>query len=161
NAAFQSAYARVRPSLDFDARFAASLKGRPVILGHYFNSTDRAVRANSLPPAVLPKGAFAGRDVEFYEWKGYTGNLPGLAAAAWGGGHINPVADEDGLLRSVPLIVEFEGEYYEALSLTVFRALMTKRLGAAQGVEPVFGERRLEFLRVGTDKIPVDNHAAA
>ena len=32
--AFQAAYARVRPSLDFDARFAKSLRGRPVVLGH-------------------------------------------------------------------------------------------------------------------------------
>jgi adenylate cyclase len=161
NAAFQAAYARQRPGLDFDARFAASLKGRPVVLANYFNSTDQAVRANALPPPVLPKGAFTGRDVEFYEWKGYTGNLPALAEAAWGGGHINPVADEDGVLRSVPLLVEYDGEYYEALSLTVFRALMTKNLGAAQPVQPVFGERRLEFLRVGTAAIPVDNHAAA
>jgi len=161
DAAFRAAYARARPALDFDARFAASLNGRPVVLGHYFNSSDRAVRANALPKPVLPRGAFAGRDVEFYEWKGYTGNLPALAASAWGGGHINPVADEDGVLRSVPLIVEFDGEYYEALSLTVFRALMTKRLGAAQALEPAFGERRLEFLRVGPAAIPVDNHAAA
>ncbi len=65
------------------------------------------------------------------------------------------------MLRSVPLIVEFDGEYYEALSLTVFRALMSKRLGAAQTLEPAFGERRLEFLRVGPAAIPVDNHAAA
>jgi len=161
NAGFQSSYARLRPGLDFDARFAASLKGRPVVLGHYFNSTDQAVRANALPRPVLPKGAFAGRDVEFYEWKGYTGNLPGLAAAAWGGGHINPLADADGVLRSVALLVEFEGEYYEALSLTVFRALVTKSLGATQPVEPVFGDRRLEYLRIGTDRIPVNNNAAA
>jgi adenylate cyclase len=158
---FHSAYERLRPALDFDARFAASLRDRPVVLGHYFNSTDRAARANALPGPVLPKGAFDGREVEFYEWKGYTGNLPLITGSAWGGGHINPVADDDGVLRRVPLIVEFEGEYYEALSLTVFRALMSKRLGVVQDVQPVFAERRLEFLRIGPAKIPVDNHAAA
>ena len=158
---FQSAYAAVRPGLDYDARFAASLRGRPVVLANYFNSTDRAVRANVLPKPVLPKGAFSGRETEFYEWKGYTGNLPQLVESAWGGGHINPVADEDGLLRRVPLLVEFEGEYYEALSLTVFRALMSRSFGAVQSVQPVFGERRLEFLKVGGTQIPVDIHAAA
>ena len=158
---FRGAYERLRPALDFDARFAASLRNRPVVLGHYFNSTDRAARANALPKPALAAGAFAGRDVEFYEWKGYTGNLAPIAQSGWGAGHINPVADDDGVLRRVPLLVAFEGEYYEALSLTVFRALMTKRLGAVQDVQPVFAERRLEFLRVGPAKIPVDNHAAA
>ena len=159
--AFQVAYAGLRPGLDFDARFAASLKGRAVVLGHYFNETERAVRANVLPGPVLGKGVFAGRAVVFDPYKGYTGNLPLLTESAWGGGHINPVVDADGVLRRVPLIIEFEGEYYEALSLTVYRALMTKSLGATQDVQPVFGERRLEFVRVGPAAIPVDNHAAA
>ncbi len=158
---YQRAYAGLRSSLDFDARFAASLKGRAVVLAHYFNSSDNAVRANELPKPTLPTGAFSGHAVEFYEWKGYTANLPVLAAAAWGGGHISQVPDDDGVLRRVPLIAEFEGQYYEALSLTVFRALMSKSLGATQSVEPAFGDRRLEFLRVGPAKIPVDNHAAA
>ena len=158
---YQRAYSALRSSLDFDARFAASLKGRPVVLAHYFNSSENAVRANELPKPALPKGAFSGHAVEFYEWKGYTGNLPVLAAAAWGGGHISQVPDDDGVLRRVPLIAEFAGQYYEALSLTVFRALMSKSLGAMQSVEPAFGDQRLEYLRVGPAKIPVDNHAAA
>ena len=159
--AFQAAYAAARPRLDFDARFAASLKGRPVVLGHYFNETERAVRSNALPRPVLGKGAFAGRAVAFSEWKAYTGNLALFTESAWGGGHINPLVDDDGVLRRVPLLVEFEGEYYEALSLTIYRALMTRSLGAMQDVQPVFGERRLEFLRIGPAAIPVDNHAAA
>jgi len=53
DAAFQSAYSQLKPKLDFDARFAASLKGRPVVLGHYFNQTANAVRANVLPKPAL------------------------------------------------------------------------------------------------------------
>jgi adenylate cyclase len=73
---FQSAYSRLRPSLDFDRRFAASMKGRPVVLGYYFNFDERAVKANALPPPVLPSGTFEGRSVDFPLWIGYTGNLP-------------------------------------------------------------------------------------
>ena len=75
NPDFQRAYSRVRPSLDFDARFAEALKGRPVVLGYYFNSEERAVRANALPAPVLPRGTFAGANVLFPQWAGYTGNL--------------------------------------------------------------------------------------
>jgi adenylate cyclase len=160
-APFQSAYGSLRPSLDFDARFAASLKGRPVVLGYYFNSEDRAVRVNAIPKPVLPKGSFAGRDTEFHEWKGYTGPLPIYLQNAPAAGHINPLTDADGVLRRVPLILEFQGEYYEALSLAAFRTLLTRSLGAAPRVEPGFKERRLESLKVGPFEIPVDDHAAA
>jgi adenylate cyclase len=158
---FQSAYAAVRPSLDFDAHFAASLKGRPVVLGYYFNSDERAARANALPKPVLGKGSFDGQRVELPHWRGYTGNLPMYLDAAAGAGHINPLADEDGVLRRVPLLAEFDGEYYEAFSLAVFRALVAKPLGDAPPIEPVFRDRGLEALKVGPFEIPVDEQAAA
>jgi len=159
-APFQSAYASLRPSLDFDARFAASLNGRPVVLGYYFNSEDRAVRVNAIPKPVLPKGSFAGSNVQFHEWKGYTGNLPIYMQHTSAAGHINPLTDGDGVLRRVPLILEFQGEYYEALSLAAFRTLLTKPLGGLPPVEPGFKDRRLETLKVGPVEIPVDDNAA-
>jgi len=158
---FQSAYAALRPGLDFDGRFAAAMKGRPVVLGYYFNSEDRAVRVNALPKPVLPKGAFKGTNAEFHEWKGYTGNLPAYVQSAAAAGHINPFLDSDGVLRRVPLLVEFEGDYYEAMSLAVFRTVTAKTLGGMQPVQPGFKDRSLESLRVGPFEIPVDDNGAA
>ena len=43
NPDFQQRYARLRPALDFDARFAASFRDRPVVLAHYFSTEERAV----------------------------------------------------------------------------------------------------------------------
>jgi adenylate cyclase len=160
SAEFQAAYARLRPGLDPDRRFAAAMKGRPVVLAYYFNSEDRAVRANAIPKPVLARGTFNGRNVEFPQWKGYTGNLPAFLETAAGAGHINPLADADGVLRRVPLIVEFDGEYYEALSLAVFRTLLARTPGAPSAVEPGFKERGLESLKVGLFDIPVDANAA-
>jgi adenylate cyclase len=158
---FQSAYRGLRPSLDFDARFAASLKGRPVVLGYYFNSEDRAVRVNAIPRPVLPKGTFAGSNAEFHLWKGYTGNLPLYLENAAAAGHINPLADDDGVLRRVPLIAELDGEYYEAFSLAIFRTLVTKSLGSLPAIAPGYRDRGLESLKVGPFEIPVDENAAA
>ena len=161
NAQFQASYTALRPSLDFDGRFAAAMKGRPVVLGYYFNSEDRAVRVNALPKPVLPKGAFKGTNAQFHEWKGYTGNLPAYVQSAAAVGHINPFLDSDGVLRRVPLLVEFEGDYYEAMSLAVFRTVTAKTLGGMQPVQPGFKERSLESLRVGPFEIPVDDNGAA
>lgn len=160
-AQFHSAYSALRPSLDFDARFAAAMKGRPVVLGYYFNSEERAVRVNALPRPVLPKGTFTGTNARFHEWRGYTGNLPAYVESAAAAGHINPFLDADGVLRRVPLIVEFQGESYEALSLAVFRTLTAKTLGGMPQVQPGFKDRQLESLKVGPFEIPVDDNGAA
>ena len=164
SAEFQSAYSRLRPQLDFDRRFAASLKGRPVVLGHYFNSEPGAAKVNALPKPVLPKDAFDGRRVDFPPWNGYTGNLPIYLENAAGAGHINPLVDFDGVLRRVPLIVEYGGEYYEALALAVVRALLARQMaGVPPAVEPGFppDDPNLEWLRLGGLQIPVDEAAAA
>jgi adenylate cyclase len=159
---FQSAYSRLRKDLDFDARFAASMKGRPVVLGYYFNSEERAVKANRLPPPVLPRGAFDGRRVFFPRYYGYTGNLPVYLESAAGAGHINPRADFDGVLRRVPLVVEYEGAYYEALSLAVVRTLLARQTGAAAAVAAgPENAAELESIRVAALEIPVNEAAAA
>jgi adenylate cyclase len=160
---FKSAYARLRPSLDFDARFAASLKGRPVVLGYYFNSEDRAVRVNALPEPVLPKGTFAEHNVFFFQWQGYTGNLPIYLEHAAGAGHINPIPDADGVLRRVPLLLEYEGEYYEAFALAMLRRFLALSTGETPRVQPGFppDDPNLEWLNVGPLQIPVDESAAA
>src|SRR5262245_45646299 len=100
-ASFQQAYRELRPKLDNDALFAAALEGRPVVLGYYFNAEEKAVRANALPNPVLPKGTFAGRDIRFYGWSGYTGNLSIFQQPASGAGHFNPAPDPDGVSRRV------------------------------------------------------------
>ena len=164
NREFQTVYGRLRPTLDFEERFAAALKGRPVVLGYYFNSEERAVRANALPAPVLPRGTFTGANVLFPQWAGYTGNLPVVLKAAAGAGHFNPAPDFDGISRRVPLLAEFEGEYYEALSLAMVRALLAQGTGELPHVAPGFPVDRpsdLEWLDVGGVKVPVDESAAA
>ena len=117
--AYRSHYHQVRAGLDYDALFAASIKGRPVVLGYYFNGEENAVKANAIPEPVLPKGSFAGRNVAFARWNGYTGNLPVYLANAAAAGHFTPLVDDDGVSRRVPMILEFEGAYYEPLSLAM------------------------------------------
>ncbi|MCU0763096.1 MAG: CHASE2 domain-containing protein, partial [Hydrogenophaga sp.] len=44
---------RLRPELDFDARFQRSLQNRPVVLGYYFTSDRDGRTSGQLPPPVL------------------------------------------------------------------------------------------------------------
>ena len=162
--AFQSAYAKLREDLDFDGRFAASLRGKPVVLGYYFSRDERAVRANAIPEPVLPKGSLGARKLELSAWTGYTGNLPIYVKNAAAAGHFNPLPDIDGVMRRVPMILEFDGAYYESLSLAMVRSYLALQTGQAPKVEPGFPPQKtagLEWLKVGELIIPVDETGSA
>src|SRR5258706_3578717 len=165
-ASFQTAYQQVRAKLDFDGIFASSIKKRPVVLGYYLSGESQAVRANAIPEPVLPKGAAEGRVAPLYRWIGYTRNLPELMANAAGAGHINPLVDDDGAVRSAPLLVELDGAYYEALSLAMVRVWLALENPdrAAPGVKlgfPSDGSTGMEWLSVGRLTIPVNERATA
>ena len=161
---FQKAFERMRPELDYDGLFAKSLKGRPVVLGYTLNNEAGAKHIGAIPEPVLPKGTFTGRSIGFTQWDGYIGNLPELLKNAASGGHFNPYTDPDGIVRRVPMLVEFEGAYYESLSLAMMRTL----LGQPK-VEPGFPEESfvhrsysgLEWLKVGPLIVPVDETVSA
>jgi adenylate cyclase len=167
---FQQAYRAQRGRLDYDGLFAQAIKGRPVVLGYYFNADENAVRANAIPEPVLPKGTFAGRNINFFPWKGYTGNLSIYQEHAAGAGHFNPKVDDDGVSRRVPMLLEFDGAYYEPLSLAVVRTyLALHSSGQIPKVEPGYPPERflqkgyagLEWIKVGPLTIPVDDTASA
>jgi adenylate cyclase len=166
---FQSAYQQLRGKLDFDAIFAASIKDRPVVLGYYFNGEANAVKVNAIPAPVLPKGTFTGRNIAFAHWNGHTGNLPIYMKNAAAAGHFNPRVDDDGVSRRVPIILEYEGAYYEPLSLAMLRTLVKLERGAFPAIEPIYPPEQtltkkyggMEWVKVGPFTIPVDSEAAA
>jgi adenylate cyclase len=165
----------LRPQLDHDGMFAKAIAGRPVVLGHYFNSDEDASESGSLPAPVLPAGVFAGRNIGFSLWRGYGGNLPELQAAAAAGGHFNPLIDFDGVARRVPMLIEYKGKYYEPLSLAIVRLLMgldeASRAGSRTVTlpkivpflveNPAKGYGGLERIDVGPLRIPVDENVSA
>ena len=173
---FQSALAQLRPELDYDAIFADYIRGRPVILGYYFNSDKNAVVSGALPEPVLPAETFSGRRVTVLDWRGYTGNLPEFLSSTVGAGHFNPRVDDDGVSRRVPMLAEYKGKYYESFSLAIVRMY----LGIEEAVRNkatsiklpevnintipdrfvTRGYTGVEWLEVGRLRIPVDEELA-
>ena len=114
--------AALRPALDHDARFARSITGRNVVLGYYLTNDRDARRAGVLPAPVFDAAVLQGRPIAFTTWNGYAANLEVFARAAPLAGYFNNVPDQDGLVRSVPLISALDGRHYEPLALAMFRA---------------------------------------
>ncbi len=165
---FQSTLKDLRPQLDYDARFAEALKGRPVVLGYYLSNKSDGLASGALPSPVLPPGSFSGRNIVFTGWNAYGGNLAEFQQAAASGGHFNPLIDFDGVSRRVPLLAEYKGGYYESLSLAMVRALLGyPKLAPGYPEERFFSSRNysgMEWLDLttarGTLRIPVDENVA-
>jgi adenylate cyclase len=171
--AFQSALTQLRPELDYDAIFASYIRGRPVVLGYYFNSDKNAVESGTLPVPVLPAETFTGRKVTILDWHGYTGNLPEFQSGAVSAGHFNPRVDDDGVSRRVPMLAEYKGKYYESFSLAIVRMYLGVKAALENKTTTVKlpdvtinaipdrfvtrGYTGVEWLEVGPLKIPVDD----
>lgn len=121
---FKEQLERLAPSLDYDARFALALQGRPVVLGYYFTSDRDGRTKGVLPTPALPSQRLRGLPIRATSWEGYGANIQELARAVPVAGFFNSITDEDGVVRSLPLLAEYQGQYYESLALAMFRTLL-------------------------------------
>ncbi len=121
DAQFATTVQSLAKRLDYDAIFAQALENRPVVLGYYFNSNADATEIGTLPEPLFVKDDLAGRQSQFALRKGYGANLEKISFAAPLAGHFNPTVDTDGVIRRVPLLAQYQNDYYESLSLAMFR----------------------------------------
>ncbi|MFC5300282.1 CHASE2 domain-containing protein [Azospira restricta] len=163
---YQAALKGLRQSLDYDRRFAEAMAKRPVVLGYYFTNLSTAQTAGQLPEPVLPPGSFKGHRLAITTWNGYGANLPAYQQNAASAGHFVPLVDFDGVSRRVPMLVEYQGGYYESLSLAIVRLLLGQPPVAPGFADDGAGRdyAGLEWLELptprGTVRIPVDESAA-
>lgn len=121
---FKSGIEKLRESLDYDQLFVSSLKDKAVVLGYFFESTDKAQNSGILPPPVLSAKEFSGRDFKPHSTTGYGANLDSITEAAHSAGHFTLVPDDDGIVRRVPMLFEYDGDYYESLTLAMIRYVL-------------------------------------
>ncbi|WP_313953066.1 adenylate/guanylate cyclase domain-containing protein [Accumulibacter sp.] len=160
NAAFLSALDELRPTLDYDARLAATLRRYPVVLGFHLSNGAGAARSGALPPPLLADPATAAT-AGLTRWAGYGGSLPILQQAAMGGGFLNAPVDPDGVTRRAFLLATVDGKVYAALALVMAQVLLGDATVQLRVAEPRHGQGggldRLELLgargglRIATD----------
>lgn len=165
---FDIVFPKPDPQPGGDAALAAALRDRPVVLGYFFSNEPTARSTGLLPAPVMGAEVLQGRPVRITRWDTFESNVPEIALAAPIAGAFNVLPDSDGLLRSVPLLVEHQGQAYESLALAVFRRVL-----GSPPMEPGFAtglmmSRRfsgLESLRLQhkgqTLAIPVDERVSA
>lgn len=156
---FKRALDKARPLLDFDARFAQSMSTGAVVLGYYF--TPYPQTEGALPPPVFAADTLAGLDRSFVRNQGYGSNIPQLQHAAATGGYFNMSADFDGVTRRMPMLADYHGATYEALSLATLRAALGAQLQLHRAGDTQWWPHFHHLELLADDmRIPVDAHGA-
>ncbi|MGZ8903686.1 MAG: CHASE2 domain-containing protein, partial [Methylobacter sp.] len=161
NTGFLSTLETVRPQLSYDDMFAKSLENRPIVLGYFASHiSEKTPEIGILPTPLAAVDELPFSSLLFKE-KSYAANLAKLQTAAMSGGFFNnPNVDEDGVYRRLPLLVNYNHQVYESLSLALFRTLL-----GMPAVNFIIGENyggseanssRLEGLDIESFHIPVD-----
>lgn len=145
--------------MDNDSVLSGALAKGPFSLGYYFVFSGKkgAGRNCLLRPAefaliggknlqTMPLGLFKAESV--------TCNIKPLAEAAPSAGFFNVIPDVDGVLRRVPLLIEYDGRLYPSLSLATFMQSRGIRRLALK-----CGSGGLEAIVAGNISIPVDSKA--
>ena len=152
---YLSAISGLRRKLDFDARFAESLRGHPTVLAYTFN--DKKEATGVLPPPAFTQSALGAHVIPIAPEQGYTANLRELQHAATSAGHIDPVYDSDGVVRRVPMVKRQEDGFYPALALAVAQVVVE-----AKAITPHFDSNNdLDWFDLGGLKVPVAKDGTA
>lgn len=163
NRDYLSELQRLTPELDGDGRFAAAMAAGPVVLGYYFRLPGQlgsTANAGQLPAPMFTAAEIDSPQSRFREAEGYGANLPVLQQAARAGGHFSHYPEVDGVLRSMPLLMRYRGDYYGSLSLAVAQQALGNAPLNTIHVEAQ-GYRALEALELAGRLIPLDERGQA
>ena len=163
DSAFVNEANRIRPQIERDKIFAASLQHRPVVLGYVFYkaSEEHTQSVGLLPPPAMPDVRGRYPLVTFPRVVGYTTNLPVLAQGAALQGFFSNSVDDDGSIRWADQLVEYKGDAYGSLDLAVLQVLQNNApvsLGFDSGGQDM---GHLEDIVVGNAVIPVNDQMQA
>ncbi|MCP5160678.1 MAG: adenylate/guanylate cyclase domain-containing protein [Hahellaceae bacterium] len=159
NLEFQKVAQSLRTELQYDQRFADSLKSRATVLGFVFDQSD-ARELNRLPVSNAQLDDQISSRLAIPHPKGYSASLNLLQSNAKSGGFFdNPQVDSDGIYRRVPVIQEYQGRLYPSMALEVSRlALNDGEL--AIGIGQAQSYYAIESVRLGDHIVPVDEHGS-
>ena len=106
--------------LDADQHLADTLRGKTVILGYLFHQTD-SFQKGELASIPIDGPVQAGTEPSSLVMQGYTANLTQLTKAAVQTGFLNIFPDDDGVIRSAPLVLEWQQQLYPSLAVQTVR----------------------------------------
>lgn len=161
NEEFQQILMNNQHALQRDEQLAYSLKKRNTVLGIVFKNFQTEFSKGQLPPSISYFTPDIINSFEFLQASSYTANINTLQSSATSAGFFdNPLLDDDGVFRRVPLLQAYNGKIYPSLALEITRVSLqnrTLKLGYGATDEK---HKSLEWVYIGNIAVPVDEHSA-
>ncbi|MBK1734458.1 hypothetical protein CKO15_03985 [Halorhodospira abdelmalekii] len=156
DAAMRQRIESLMPAFDGDRRLAEQLARGDSVLGYILHSDVTGEHDGVLPEPLHPSLTIDGLPLSVLQMPAYTGNRRQFQEAAHGAGFFTVLADGDGVVRRVPMVLAYNGALYSALSVEAVRELHL--LPALQLDTAPLGQRlTLEGVRLGSLYIPTDH----
>lgn len=138
--------------VDYDQMLGETIAQTPTIIGYVFT-----VANDHIPPEGSPKSQAIiveqNRPDHSYLIQPYRAilNIPEIEQNAYSGGYFNMIPDSDGIVRSVPLIMNYEGILYPSLSLEMIRIALEE-----QKINVVYDDQGVSGIVMGELIVPTD-----
>ncbi|KUJ73063.1 adenylate cyclase [Thiomicrospira sp. WB1] len=137
---------------DYDQRLAEAIAETPTITGYVFIQNPDGIDPGRLPTS---RAMILERDkpAQSYLFQPYRAvlNLPILQESAYASGYFNSVPDADGVVRSVPLVMQYEQMLFPALSLEMLRVISGQRR-----IEVQYEHQGVNSVSMGPLHVPTD-----
>jgi len=137
---------------DYDRILGETIAQTPTIVGYVFALSNDGVAPENTPTTnavVIEKN----KPADSFLVKPYRAvlNIPLIQENAYSSGYFNTIPDKDGVVRSVPLVMEYDGIIYPSLSLEMIRIMLNERKITLE-----YDERGVNRIMVGDRVIPTD-----
>lgn len=137
---------------DYDDMLGQTIAQTPTIVGYVF-----ALQNDAIPPEGRPKSSAIiieqNKPENSYLIKPYRAilNIPQIQKNAYSNGYFNTIPDSDGIVRSIPLVMEYNGILYPSLSLEMMRIVLEQNK-----ITVDYDEKGVSQIRLGDLAIPTD-----
>ncbi len=140
-------------AVNYDKLFANAIASSPSILGYVLNMEENFTNVLPNVNAMFVEKNRPQTGYYIPHAKGVTANIPLLQESAYSSGSFNMFPDDDGVVRSVPMVFELDGMIYPSLSLEMVRvALGVKR------VDIIYNDFGIDHIQIGELTIPTDKN---
>lgn len=135
---------------NYDEMLAIALTKTPTVGGYIFTFEPNDEENTPMIPAVfIQKGM--GKNSTVLEPKGVVLNIPILQDNFYSSGFFNTIPDEGGMIRSVPLVMNYDGMIFSSLALEMIRIY-----SGVNKVEVIGDEAGVSNIKFGDFNIPTD-----
>lgn len=139
-------------AIDYDEVLAMMIAQTPTVVGYVFALQEDGLKAERSPksgPIFIEKNKPSISSVI----KAHRPilNIAQIQDYAYANGYFNTVPDRDGMVRSIPMIIEYDQMIYPSLSLEMIRLMLGEKK-----VNIEYYENQIEQIRIGEISIPTD-----